>query len=368
MRFAIVTSGMVVGVLAVVGLMAGLKYRQIANAGGAWPEPAQAVTTADATSSLWQPMISTTGTVIAKQSVELKNEVAGKVKTINLKAGQVVEAGDLLVEFDAGVEMAELRSAEARLKLAQLSEARVLKSAQNNAVTPLEVDTARATAEAAAADVQRLQATIDRKTIKAPFKAVVGITDVHVGQYLVEGAMIASLQGVDDQLYVDFAMPQEMAQRMPSGAPVKVVAGDKEIDATIQTIDALVSEMTRSVRTRVVIQKAGGGLEPGMSVSVLLHAAMPRSVVTVPAVAIRRSAWGDSVFVVAMDDKGAPRAKRVSVDVGTSLGERVIINSGIVAGQQVVADGSFKLQENNLLSPTPTTAPATPSATPPAAR
>jgi membrane fusion protein (multidrug efflux system) len=99
-----------------------------------------------------------------------------------------------------------------------------------------------------------------------------------------------------------------------------------------------------------------------MAVSVQLHAAIPRNVVTVPAVAIRRSAWGDSVFVVAMDEKGAPRAKRVNVDVGSSLGERVIINSGIVNGQQVVADGSFKLQENNLLSATAATSqPATES-------
>ena len=177
--------------------------------------------------------------------------------------------------------------------------------------------------------------------------------------------MITSLQGVADEVYVDFAMPQEMAQKMPKGAPVKIMAGDQEIDASIQNVDALVSQMTRSRRTRVTIKRIARTLEPGMSVNVMLHAALPRKVVTVPAVSIRRSAWGDSVFIVTKDEQGAPRAKRVSVEVGASLGERVVINSGIVAGQQVVADGAFKLQEGALLSPTaPTSQPTTKEAEP----
>ncbi len=358
MRFRNLTIALVLAVLATVGLLAGVKYHQISGAAGGWGEAPQAVTIAEASSMLWQPMISTTGTVVAKQSVDLKNEVLGKVAKVNFTPGEIVEAGTLLLELDTSVEQAELRAAQSRLKLAQLAEDRVKKSAELNAVTPMELDVVRATTEAAAAEVQRLEAMIERKRIKAPFKGTVGMTDIHLGQFLSEGTMITSLQGVDEEVYVDFAMPQEMAQRMPMGAPVKIVSGESEIDAAIQSGDALISQMTRSRRTRVAIKHAPQALEPGMSVSVMLHAAFPRNVVTVPAVSIRRSAWGDSVFVVVKDDKGAPRAKRVSVDVGASLGERVVINSGIVAGQQVVADGSFKLQEGNLLNPTPATRPA----------
>ena len=184
MRFTILTSAVVIGLLAVVGLLAGVKYRQISGGGGDWGEMKQAVTTALATTSLWQPMISTTGTVVAKQSVEMKNEVAGKVKTINIKPGQVVETGALLLELDASVELAELRASQARLKLAELSEDRVKKSAERNAVTATEVDQARATTEAASAEVQRFEAMIEQKRIKAPFKATVGMTDIHLGQFL----------------------------------------------------------------------------------------------------------------------------------------------------------------------------------------
>lgn len=360
MRFWNLTIAVVLAVLLAVGLLAGVKYRQIASAGGGWGEAPQAVTIAEATSIVWEPMISTTGTVVAKQSVELKNEMAGKVSKVNIQPGAVVDAGTLLLELDTSVEEAELRAAQSRAKLAQISEERVKRSAEGNAVTPLEVDQARATAEGAAAEVQRLEAMIDRKRIKAPFKSTVGMTDIHLGQFLAEGTMITSLQGVDEEVYVDFAMPQEMAQRMPVGAPVKIVAGDKEIEAAIQSGDALVSQMTRSRRTRVAIKRVAKTLEPGMSVNVMLHAAFPKKVVTVPAVSIRRSAWGDSVFIVVNDEKGAPRAKRVSVEVGASLGERVVINGGLAEGQKVVADGAFKLQEGNLLAPAPaTTNPAT---------
>ena len=57
----------------------------------------------------------------------------------------------------------------------------------------------------AVAQIARNKATIDRKTIRAAFRARVGISDVHPGQYLSEGTYLTSLQGVDQSAYVDFA-------------------------------------------------------------------------------------------------------------------------------------------------------------------
>ena len=61
-----------------------------------------------------------------------------------------------------------------------------------------EVDQARAARDVAQAQVARTRAVIARKTIRAPFRARVGIADVHPGQYLNEGTQLTTLQGVDD--------------------------------------------------------------------------------------------------------------------------------------------------------------------------
>ena len=61
------------------------------------------------------------------------------------------------------------------------------------------------------AQIARIKAVINRKMIRAPFRARIGISDVHPGQYLNEGTLLTTLQGVDDSAYVDFAVAQQVA-------------------------------------------------------------------------------------------------------------------------------------------------------------
>lgn len=353
-RYLLLTAIVALIVLGIVGTLAGLKYRAIAAAmaGGAWPEQAISVTVAKAVEEDWQPVINTTGTVVATRFVTLQNEVEGTIKEFRITSGQVVDEGQLLLRLDTSVETAELQAAVARQELAAARLDRAKRAAQGEAASANELSEARAEADAAIAVSQQLRAIIDRKTLRAPFKATIGIVDLQVGQYLPQGATIASLTGVDDSVYVDFAIPQEMAGRLPVGTPIqlfRVDDPDQPIPSTIISEDTTLSDRTRTTRTRVKATNTAA-LRAGMSVNVRLPASLPQRVITVPATAIRRAAWGDFVYVVTSDSEGKQRAQQRGITVGSSLGERVIVRKGIAAGTDVVADGSFKLAENALIS------------------
>ena len=88
---------------------------------------------------------------------------------------------------------------------------RVRRMVERKAASEQELDTARAQFDVAAAQIARTKAIIARKTIRAPFRAVIGISDVHEGQYLNEGSQLTTLQGVDDEVYVDFTVAQQVA-------------------------------------------------------------------------------------------------------------------------------------------------------------
>ncbi|HEY0008658.1 MAG TPA: efflux RND transporter periplasmic adaptor subunit, partial [Tepidisphaeraceae bacterium] len=324
-------------------------------AGGGWPEQASAVIVAQAVEEDWQPVINTTGTVVATRFVTLQNEVEGTVKELHITSGQTVEEGQLLLRLDTSVEAAELQAAVARQQLAELRFERAKRSAEARAASADELSEARADVDTAIAVSQQLRAVIDRKTIKAPFKATIGIVDLQAGQYLEQGATIASLTGVDDSVYVDFAVPQEMAGRLPIGAPIQLFRmdePDKPFSSKIISDDMMLSDRTRTTRTRVKATNTAS-MRPGMSVNVRLPASLPQRVVTVPATAIRRAAWGDFVYVVTTDPEGKQRAQQRGITVGPSLGERVVVRKGIDAGIDVVADGSFKLAENALIAVAP---------------
>src|SRR6266496_3174259 len=122
-----------------------------------------------------------------------------------------VVAGTVLVALDVSVEEADLAAETAQADLAATTLARLERLRQSQATSQEEVDQARAARDVAAAQIARTRAIIAQKTIRAPFRARVGLTDVHPGQYLNEGTELSTLQGVDAAANVDFTVAQAVA-------------------------------------------------------------------------------------------------------------------------------------------------------------
>ena len=99
------------------------------------------------------------------------------------------------------------------------------------------------------------------------------------------------------------------------------------------------------VRVRV----DGAALQPGASVRVSLPTAAASPAVALPASALRRDAQGDHVFVIA-DAGGQPRATLRRVRTRAMLGDEVLLDDGVKAGEEIAAGGSFKLREGALVA------------------
>jgi membrane fusion protein (multidrug efflux system) len=130
------------------------------------------------------------------QSITLRNELPGTVRQVALEPGQIVEAGTVLVALDVAVEEAELRAQQAQAALAETVLARTRRLRADRVAPEADYDRAVAERDVALAQIERTRAVIERKTIRAPFRARVGIADVHPGQYLTEGTQLTTLQSV----------------------------------------------------------------------------------------------------------------------------------------------------------------------------
>jgi membrane fusion protein (multidrug efflux system) len=314
------------------------------------PEPIEAVAAAVAVERAHRSTTTSVGTVLALRSITLRNEVPGTVRHVNLTPGQVVAAGTVLVALDVSVEQAELKALEAQAELAQTTLGRLQRLREHNATSAEEVDQARAQRDVALAQIARTRAIIARKTIRAPFSARVGISDVHPGQYLNDGTPLTTLQGVADAAHVDFAVSQQVAANLREGQDVQVYATETtSIPAKIVAIDARVDPTTRNavVRARVTGNMAPA---PGASVRVVVPTGPATTAVMIPASALRRGPAGDNVFVLAADTTGATRAQLRPVQSGALVGDEMVILSGLAAGEQVAASGSFKLREGALVA------------------
>ena len=216
--------------------------RREAAASASQPEPVETVTFAVAAEREHVATTTSIGTVLALRSVVLQNELPGTVRDVALEPGTIVEAGTLLVALDVAVEQAELDAQEARAALAETVLGRMQRALLNRGASAVDVDKAKAERDVAQAEVQRLRAIIERKTIHATFRARVGLADVHVGQYLDAGTRLTTLQGVDDSVHVDFSVAQDVAAGLKVGTRVDVsVAGDDApIAGEIVALDARV--------------------------------------------------------------------------------------------------------------------------------
>ncbi|MDF1503175.1 efflux RND transporter periplasmic adaptor subunit [Roseisolibacter sp. H3M3-2] len=316
-------------------------------AAGAPPEPVETVVAATAAPREHRATTSAIGTVLATRSVTLRNELPGTVRAVALRPGQIVEPGTVLVALDVSVERAELEAQRAQARLAQTLLARTERMAAERAASTTELDQARAEQQVALAQIARIEALIARKTIRAPFRARVGIADVHVGQFLDAGTVLTTLQGIDGAAHVDFSVNQAVAAALRPGQALRVLAapGTVPVVARVVAVDARVDPETRTAAVRARVADADRAPAPGASVRVETPVGETRDAVAVPASALRKGPAGEHVFVIAPDSAGVPRARLRAVRAGPLVGDEVVIVDGLRPGERVAAAGSFKLHD-----------------------
>ena len=324
--------------------------RKADAAAASQPEPVESVTLAVARERQYRPTTTSVGTILALTSITLRNELSGTVRQVTLVPGQVVEGGTVLVALDVSVEEAELAAETAQADLAKTTLARLERLREAQATSQEEVDQARAARDVALAQIERTRAIIAKKTIRAPFRARVGLADVHPGQYLNEGTELTTLQGIDAATNVDFTVAQAVAAELHAGEPITVYAANdpRPMTARIVAVDARIDPTTRNAMVRARIPSHAPA--PGASVRIEVPVGPPTTVVAIPVSALRKGPGGDHVFLIVADSAGRSRAHDQPVQSGPVLDDEVVILNGLTPGQRVATSGSFKLREAVLVA------------------
>jgi membrane fusion protein (multidrug efflux system) len=348
------------------------KYRQIetaVHAAAGFQPPPEAVTTIIAQREQWPSAMNVIGSVEAVQGVTVAADLPGTVAKINFDSGKAVHEGEVLVELDTRQERAQLAALEAQRDLARINYGRNEELAKQGVISRQDYDKASADQRQTEANVAEIRATIERKTIRAPFSGILGIRKVNLGEYLAAGAAIVPLQSLNP-IYVNFGVPQQVAGQVQVGRGIRVsreeMAGHV-FSGRITALDSVIDETTRNIQVQATLPNPGSKLRPGMFVQVDLALGASQPAITLPASAISYAPYGDSVFVVT--ELKSPKGnsyrgvRQQFVKVGASRGDQVAVTSGVNPGEEVVSSGVFKLrngaavQVNNKVQPSNNPAP-----------
>jgi membrane fusion protein (multidrug efflux system) len=359
-------------VFIVLGGLGFVKFRQIQTAiaeGASFQPPPEAVTTIVAQQEQWPAALSAIGTMAAVQGVMVSADLPGTVDRIVFDSGRSVRRGDVLAELDTRQERAQLAAIEAQRDLARLNYNRMKGLLSDRVISQAEFDRSAAEQKQTDAQVGEIHATIERKTIRAPFSGILGIRQSNVGQYLAAGDPIVQLQSLHP-IYVNFGVPQQDVAQIRTGHQVRVTTNDVaggDFAGRVTAIDALVDQATRNVQVQATLANPGGTLRPGMFVQTELSLGSSRAVVALPASAVSYAPFGDSVFIVT-DLKGQNGqtyrgVRQQFVKLGGARGDQIAIVSGVKPGEEIVTSGVFKLRNgaavvvNNKVQPANKPAP-----------
>ena len=351
--------------LVLISALGFVKFKQVQSAvhASAFQPPPEAVTSVVAKREEWPATMAVIGTMEAVKGVTVSADLPGTVARIAFESGQTVHTGDVLVELDTRQERAQLASLEAQRDLAGLNFSRTKQLVDQGVISRADYDQATAQQKATEANVAEIRATIERKTIRAPFSGNLGIRQVNLGQYLSAGQAIVPLQALNP-IYVNFGVPQQAAAKVQVGRALRVRKEDLPIvvfSGRVTAVDSVVNEATRNVQVQATLPNPGGKLHPGMFVQVEVLLGGGQSVIALPASAINYAPYGDSVFVISdLKDPSGKTYRGVHqqfVKVQGSRGDQVGIISGVNPGDEIVTSGVFKLrngaavQVNNKVQP-----------------
>ncbi len=364
----------IVIVVVVAGALAAVKTMQIRTMmafGASFAPPPETISSAVAHEEKWPETLPAVGSVSAAQGVLVSPEIAGTVSEIAFDSGATVKQGDLLVRLNTASEAAQLQAAEAQVELARLNAERARQLRADKTVSQSELDTAEATLKQAQANAESIRATIDKKTIRAPFAGRLGLRLVNLGEQVEAGKAIVSLQS-PSPMFVDFSLPQQNLSQLATGLKVLATTDaypGKKFEGAVAAINPDLDTASRSLRVRAQFANTDELLHGGMFVQVEVILPDEKPALVIPSTALLSAPYGDSIFVINTPTNAASTnlvVQQKFIRTGRSYGDFVSVESGLKAGEKVATAGIFKLRsgmaviENNELVP-----PASETPTPP---
>ena len=306
------------------------------------------------------------GAVTAFNTANIKSRVDGQIMKVNVREGQNVKQGELLIEIDSRpfqVQLdqvqAQLSRDQAQLRDAQLNLERYTSLIPSGSIAQQQVDTQKALVDQLSGTVRTDQAQIDNAKLQivychitAPFDGRVGLRQVDSGN--IAHASDANPMLILTQLHpiaVIFTLPEDVlpavSKRMQQGTlEVDAFSRDdqtKLASGKLLTIDNQIDPTTGTAKLKAVFDNKDSQLWPNQFVNADLLLETRKSSTVVPTASILRGPQGTFVYAVNPDKTVQDKAVTISL----TQGDTTVITSGLNPGEMVVTDGQDKLQRGS---------------------
>ncbi|MDX2480228.1 MAG: efflux RND transporter periplasmic adaptor subunit [Desulfuromusa sp.] len=283
----------------------------------------------------------------AWEDLALDAEIAGSVQQIHFKEGASVQAGDILLEIDPETIKSYLYRDQQNVAVIERKLKRYQGLAAEGLISQQELDDLDNVLIAAKAALKTTKLQLEKSFPRAPVSGIVDRLYIDRGEYVDPGKPLLRLVQVD-KLKVIADVPEKDVPFLKTGQHVEVIPASintqpsTSISGIIDQIAFSANSTTRTYRTKIVIDNSSATLRSGMIVRAKFIRQQLKKVISVPLFAVMDR---DGEKIVFLAENGL--ARKVNVILGSSIGQRVVVEHGlsenqslIVAGQQLLIDGA----------------------------
>ncbi len=298
--------------------------------------------------------LSLTAVLHPNYSVEIITEVSGKVTKINKELGDFVASNETLAVIDDIIPESQFKQAQAQalstesaLNISELN----LKSDkllfENNDISELEYNSSKSTynnAEAqhlsAIAMLSAAKKTYEDTRIKSPISGLIARKNIEFGTMVSLGT--AAYRVVDiTKLKINVSVPQDVINRVKIGSKAIIhvsALNNHSFNGTVKRISPQADATTGGFLVEIIVSNKENLIKAGMTAKVELLIAKEQKVLAIPEYALVTK--NDESYVYKINGESA---ELVKISIGESIGENIIVESGINIGNKIVVVGMKNL-------------------------
>ncbi|MEO8822328.1 MAG: efflux RND transporter periplasmic adaptor subunit [Ginsengibacter sp.] len=290
--------------------------------------------------SVLRSSIEVAGTLLPFEETEIHPEVSGKVTYLSINEGTHVKRGTLLARLFDGDLQAQLQKLKVQLQVAQKTEERQSELLKIGGISQQDYDLSALDVSSIKADIQVMQAAIDKTIIRAPFDGKVGFKNISIGAFITPSTIITTIRQ-DSKLKLEFSVPEKFTPKVQLKNVIYFTteASPKKYEAKIYATESGITQENRSLKVHALVENSDKNITAGSFAKVAFDMGDNSDAIMIPTQAIIPEARDKKVIVF---NGGIADFKVVTT--GTRDSAKVEILSGLSIGDTVITTGLLSIK------------------------
>ncbi len=288
------------------------------------------------------------GNVLTRENLVLYPEFSGLLSSVSVKEGQRVSKGQVLAKIDDGGLSQQRAQMALQTDLAKTTYERQQRLWDQKIGSEIQYLQAKAAYEGQKEALGQLDSQLAKTSIRAPFSGVIDEVVAEPGSVVMPGqSPILRIVSLRD-MYVEVNVPETHLPRVKKNNSVKVefpVLGE-EVDSKIRTVGSFINPANRTFQIEVAVPNKNGMIKPNLTAKVKINDYSNEAALLIPQNVMSEDANGkEYVYVINNIQAGKGTAKRVYIESGLTLGDKIEVLSGLKGGMSLVIEGARAIRD-----------------------